>query len=202
MSYVALIVKADFSAIGVLPAGLDPARLDPIIRKSQEVDLQPLLGRAFYSNIMANVAGAEYIKLISGTTYADANGDPIDFPGLKMVLLNYTWARFLPLHKQTITSQGLVEKTNPYSVPVEQKALSASQAEYRGDALKYWSDVVDYLNANDDVFTLWKNTADAPSGSLRFNALGGRGNKCSTRKKCSDNDGYYENGYISSTYYQ
>ena len=79
MAYVALITKADFAAISVLPAGLDDERLDPQIRKAQEVDLAALLGRAFYANIMANVAGAEYVKLLDGTTYADTDGNPLDF---------------------------------------------------------------------------------------------------------------------------
>lgn len=171
MAYVALISKSDFSDIGVVPDGLKDNRIDPMIRKAQELDLLPFLGAALYTDIQADPTDADYVKLINGDTYQDGDGNDIYFPGLKMAIMYWTWARLLPGNQNTLTSHSFVQKTNPYSTPVEGENMSIEVNSAKSAAVQYWKQVEDYLNAKESVFTLWKCTVQRKTGAVRINSI-------------------------------
>lgn len=170
MSYTPLIVKADFVAIGVVPAGLQDVRLDPLIRRAQETDLYPLLGAAFYTDLVNAPTDPDYVLLLSGDSYINS-GETIDFPGLKMALLYWTWALLLPENQNTLTSHGFNQKTNQHSVKVEGPDLAIAINKAKSAAVSYFKKVEDYLNAKPDTFTLWKCTNKRKTGAVRINSI-------------------------------
>lgn len=203
MAYSALITKADFAAIGQVPSGLQDERINPFIRLTQEVELRRVLGSAFYTDVMANAAQPAYVKLISGETFTNAAGESIDFPGLKMALLCWTWAMFVCEQQKTVTSHGMNMKTGPYSEPIDYKGLAETQKRYQGLALEYWKEAEAYLNEKTSTFSKWKSTQVRKTGSIRINSIGGNSTPSKSHGSCGPitpqcGDGYFNDGYFSN----
>ena len=110
---------------------------------------------------------------MDGEEYTNSKGETIQFPGLRMALKYYAYAIYLPLQQTTVTSHSAVIKTNPFSVPQEQKELLRQADESEKGAYEYWKEAEAYLNANKDLFTLWECTNVTPSSGFRISVVGG-----------------------------
>jgi hypothetical protein len=197
MAYSALADKADFSSIGILPDGLPEQRIDIFIRKAQELDLRPRVGAAFYTKIMTEYQAttAEYVELVEGGTYVDANGDTIDYQGLQKALMAWAYARFIGDQQANVTSHGLVRKLSPHSEPLPAADIAHMQQRFESEALNYWKQTEDYLNENAADFPLWTCTNKRATGAIRLNAIGKK--YTTTTKNCqAGDDDYVDSGYV------
>jgi len=60
-------------------------KINPFIEDSQFLDLKPLLGDAFYVDLIKNQTEVKYIELLDGKEY-DYDGKTYSFAGLKKIL--------------------------------------------------------------------------------------------------------------------
>lgn len=202
--YKYIIDVNDLIAYKGLPTTSANERLELYIREAHDLDLQPLLGVAFMTKIRKEYpTDADIVKLVEGDTYLDSSGNELLYNGLKMVALEFAFARFVNRHQETVTSHSVVRKINEFSEPVSDQRIAAHVQDARGNAIEYWKQTVEYLNNNVTIYPMWQTSCDSKSvsGAVRLNAIGGRRRRipCGTSGRIN-NDGYVDNNYIDNNY--
>jgi hypothetical protein len=135
-------------------AQLDVKRVDPYITETQENDLRPIMGDAFFYDFITNYTDAKYRELLNGKTYTK-NGYSIFFPGLKPMLCYFALARITQNNAINLTSYGIVQKDMSGSQPVDQRIIGALVTELRDVANSYQSRLIDFLNYNQTTYPLF-----------------------------------------------
>ena len=155
-----LINKNDFIGFKQLSKGRDVDTIETFIQEAQDLDLKELVCREFYFDILKNYQEQAYQKLIHGETYTDADGNDIEFKGLKAVLVHFTYARYTLRSHVTDTPFGMVQKTNEFSQPVSTSEKREIRDRAIVDANRYWEECKIYLDEKVSLFPKWKNCAD------------------------------------------
>jgi len=137
--------------------------LMPYMRDAQEFDLRPALDCSdenFFQDILDNPSTTGYPALIGY---------------IKPVLVYYTYARFLGGHGVIITAAGVVQKKSEHSEPVSDIRLARLIASAESGALEYQKRMIDFIQDNRDVYTLWKCGSDSGrrKSGARIKAIGG-----------------------------
>lgn len=144
--------------------------LQPHILAAQNVDVKPVLGNVFFTDLVVNRLQQKYVQLLEGGTYTH-NGNVVTFQGLKAALACYTYARYVLAKNAVDTPFGMVAKTTENSVQADTKLLLNIASEKRSEASAYLHEVVQYLKANANTYTLFENVKETPSKSIhRLNA--------------------------------
>lgn len=165
-----LINKNDFKEYRQLSKGRDVELIETYIQEAQELDLKNLLCRAFYFDVLNNYQQPAYQALIHGETYTDAEGNTIEFKGLKAVLVYYAYARYVMRSSATDTPFGMVQKTTEFSQPVSSSEKRDMRDRCIVDAGEYWKECKLYLDFKEETFPKWAECADcgcSESGSGR-----------------------------------
>jgi len=110
-----LITKEDIQVSRGTVLDVDSSILFPFIDKAHTEDLRSLLGNDVYFKIMSDQDNYSY--LIHGCSF-ECNGIDYIHEGLKEVLCNLSYARFIIHGSFHVTSFGFVEKYNQDSKPV------------------------------------------------------------------------------------
>jgi hypothetical protein len=173
MAITLLLSLTDFTSDKLIPGITASAKVDTIVMEAQEFDLSPLLGDALYYDLLKHKTDANYVKLLSGEEYVDSNNNTIKFPGLKMALKYWAYARHISTNPMTVTTHSVVMKTNPHSEPLDRKLLDRAVEEERSKAAAFWRQAEKYLNNKKTLFPLWKATDAVPRRGVRITAIGG-----------------------------
>lgn len=169
-----LINKNDFKEYRQLSKGRDVELIESYIQEAQEFDLKNLLCRTFYFDLINNYQQPAYQALIHGETYTDADGNSIEFKGLKAVIVYYAYSRYVMQSSAIDTPFGMVQKTTEFSQPVslsEKRDISDRAAI---SAAAYWEECKLYLDKKSDTFPKWKECSDCgcdgstSAGSRKF----------------------------------
>jgi len=127
------------------------------ILATQNVDVKPVLGEVFWTDLLINYLNANYQTLLQGGTYLNGDGNTVTFQGLKSAIACFTYARYL-LHKNAIdTPFGLVAKTNEYSQQTDPKIIISIASEKRNEGGLYLQECVKFLRANENDYPLFGN---------------------------------------------
>lgn len=127
------------------------------ILASQNVDLRPVFGDVFWTDLIANYLNDNYKTLLEGGTYVNDNGDTVTFQGLKASLACFTYARYV-LHKNAVdTPFGMVAKTSEYSEQTDPQLIISIASEKRNEGGLYLQDSIKYVRANSALFPLFGN---------------------------------------------
>src|SRR6188768_1626574 len=122
-----LIDIDEFQSDRLIPDITDTEKIERSVREAQELDIAPLLGEAFYSDILLNYNSSNsneedtYLTLIQGDQYEDSDGNTIIFPGLRMVIKYYAYARHLISIPINVGTAGISFKDTPYSTRADNK---------------------------------------------------------------------------------
>lgn len=170
-----LITLADFNEDKLIPSVTESAKVEKSIRDAQEFDLRPLMGDAFYSDLVKNLTDDKYQTLMNGEEYVNDNSETIIFPGLRMALKYWAYARHIESLPFNVTSHGIVNKLQDNSQPVSSKTIAAQVEAARSGAVEYWSMAVKYLKVKYATYTLWNGQKATPRGSFRMR-VGGKNN--------------------------
>ena len=158
-----LINISDIQAVESISSNLNVnKKLNPHILDAQECDVRPLLGEEFWIDIVDNLS--DYDDLWLEHTYTHA-GHTYRHPGLKYVLIMYTYARYKDDAQMHDTAHGVVMKTTEFSTPVSDKAIARAGAKARSSAQVYWSRVKQYLDRKYQDYPLWHGTAVKSTGN-------------------------------------
>lgn len=172
MEQVYIINKATFAGYEDVSINIEPARLNVFIKKAQDLDLKPFLGGAFYYDLVKSLVFDEagvlvtdqsleqhtpqkYVDLLLGKEYS-VNETACYFDGLIPALVYWSFARFIEADAVRYTATGPVIKhhDNADSLKPSDTAKLVSQQRSVANANANW--MADFLNANKEVYPLWR----------------------------------------------
>ena len=136
-------------------------RINQVILDAQRLDLEPLLGRAFYYELWNALDDSpvltKYSDLRDGTEYTDPNGYTIQFYGILPVIAYFSIARLRLEQDGFITRSGNKFKEREQSERIGYKTLEAQASADRSKALYYQESLLDYLEKNKATYPNWNN---------------------------------------------
>ena len=151
-----LITKSDISQYRQISQSVPDDIINQAIQDAELLDLKPLLGELLYYDLITNKAIAKYVDLLNGKTYV-YNDNNYTTLGLKVVIANLAYARYIIFSGEKDTPFGLVNKNSQYSVSSEftKKKAMAKQAEQI--SYEYFKSVKDFLTRKPDDYPLWES---------------------------------------------
>lgn len=90
--------------------------------------------------------------LLDGGNYTDCGGKLRPFEGIYKIMAYYSYARYVMLNGFNDTATGLVQKTNEFSIPIDEKALNNFADKYRNMGLISFERTQRYICQNVSVF--------------------------------------------------
>jgi len=90
--------------------------------------------------------------LLDGGNYTDCGGKLRPFEGIYKIMAYYSYSRYVMLNGFNDTATGLVQKTNEFSIPIDQKALNNFADKYRNMGLISFERTQRYICQNTTIF--------------------------------------------------
>ena len=90
--------------------------------------------------------------LLEGGNYTDCGGKLRPFEGIYKIMAYYSYSRYVMLNGFNDTATGLVQKTNEFSIPIDQKALNNFADKYRNMGLISFERTQRYICQNTNIF--------------------------------------------------
>lgn len=149
---MSLITKTDIASKRPISKSVADAKIDPFIEDSHLLDLLPLLGERFYFAIVE--APESYVDLLNEKEY-QYDGHTLKSPGIKRVLIDFAFARYMMHGSVTDTPFGMVQKESQDSSVVGRTDKKESYKLHQQTAMQYWGQVENYLNRNFNLYPLW-----------------------------------------------
>lgn len=145
-----LLTASEFRSYHKVAKKADDKVINECILKAQQSDLISVLGD-FYFDVLANHQDATYGELMEGSMF-EYEGYNYEQVGLKEILNDYAYSRYIYNKNVNDTSFGMVQKKDPYSEPVDRGVLKdmARQSQQDGGYKFKYIDL--YLKANKDLF--------------------------------------------------
>ena len=155
-------------------------KLDPFIQEAQEFDLRPFMGDEFYLKLITefqtlpvSFPDSNYSDLWNGSIWTKG-GRTYENPGLKAVLVYYSYARYLNKANTNSTAFGMVGKENPDSTPITDRTIDRLVGQSMNGAKAYLNRVEHFINCNSALFPEYDCGVDLKiSGAIRISAAGG-----------------------------
>ena len=170
-----IILTSDVRTFLQLAVNVKSDEFDKYIKRSQALDLKPILGEKFYFDFINNFeTNVDYQKLFEGGSYApDSDGFEVEFNGVKEILSYYTYVRFLKGNNEQTTRTGYVEKNTQQSTLTNNPSVFKKSANLLSDANQMKSTLIKYVECNLDLFPLYqtKNTTDNTSKGIVFGSF-------------------------------
>lgn len=178
------INQFDFSLIGQLAVHCDKDKLDIAIEESIIFDFEPILCNMFgLVSENWNDNSDKWKNLINGTSYTGCNDNLQRHLGLKRMLLYYIYARYVVLNSFNDSANGLVMKSNDFSIPKPLKEIEQFADKYRSMAFSTWKGVSRFICHNAKDYADLKprqcedcgcNGEDCSSGSVKGYGIRGK----------------------------
>lgn len=132
--------------------------VNSFILDAQEYDLRNFLGDNLYLSLLADFEGHPslqiYEDLFNGSTY-EISGCKYKHEGVKSILINHAYARYLAHSNMTHTATGMVTKLNQYSDPISSKELTRLIEQARAKAAACEQRVERFLCDKSNDYPLW-----------------------------------------------
>ena len=124
-----LITAIEFATFRNISQKLDTPKIEEAISLAQQSDLIEILGD-FYFDVVKNAALPTYADLMDGATFT-YNKEDFEHKGIKKLLGDYTYARYVYRKPINDTAFGMVRKSYNDSEPVERNTIKdiAKQAQ-------------------------------------------------------------------------
>ena len=114
--------------------------------------------------------------LLDGGNYTDCGGKLRPFEGIYKIMAYYSYARYVMLNGFNDTPTGLVQKTNEFSIPIDQKALNNFADKYRNMGLISFERTQRYICQNTEIFDYTHcPTGDCGCGSAKCGGTKAKG---------------------------
>lgn len=155
---MALIDKAEILLHRKIDKSVRDEKINPHIDDAEFLDLKPLIGEEFYSDLVDRIELPIYAELLVGKIYT-YNNIKYEFKGLKKVLSIFAFARYTMFGSATSTPFGTVEKNYKDSRNLEVIEKKSIYTKERQDAVQYFNDIVKYLDRHSDLYPYWRFTS-------------------------------------------
>lgn len=150
---MSLITKTDIASKRPISKSVADAKIDPFIEDAELLDLLPLLGERFYFAIVETPAN--YADLLDEKEY-QYDGHTIKSPGIKRVLIDFAFARYMMHGSVTDTPFGMVQKESQDSTAVSRTDKKESYKLHQQTAMLYWAQVENYLIRNSTLYPFFR----------------------------------------------
>lgn len=173
---IRLISVEDIRAHKDISKSVKDSKVNPYIDDAQMLDLMPNLGDRFYSDIRVNPTDAKYATLLDGGEYTkNENGTDYKYynPGIKRVLVEFAYARYVLFGGYTDTPFSMVEKLSQDSRPVEKESKRVMYKNMQQVAQLYYGEVEKFILRNHKDYPLYRNHDECiePRRSFRMNKI-------------------------------
>ena len=169
---IRLITKADILARREISSNVPDKKINPFIDDAQFVDIQKLLGGSLFNDLIQNSTDANYVSLLDEGTY-EYNGVTYTNIGLKAVLVEYAYSRYILLGANTDTPFGLVQKDNGTSTQSDYNTKKSMSKASENLAFNYWENVKRFLDRNRADYPYWdENCSKARRTTFKINRIG------------------------------
>lgn len=124
-----LITAIEFSTFRNISKKLDTAKIDEAISLAQQSDLIGILGE-FYFDVINNKDEPEWGDLLNGDIFT-YNNEEFEHSGIKRLLADYAYSRFIYMINVNLTPFGAVSKIMNNSEKIERNTIKdiAKQAQ-------------------------------------------------------------------------
>ena len=147
---------------------IDEQKVNSIIEQAQITELKDVLGSKFYFDVISNINNSAYQDLLSGSTFS-YDGVSYYQDGIKALLADYFYAKFVLVINTNITPFGATVKHSPDSEPADRNSLKDISTQQMQLAGARWEIIRMYLDANRTTFPKWRdnNSCEGQSSSER-----------------------------------
>ncbi len=152
-----LIVLSDIQDFRAVSSNLNTDRIDPLIAEAQEFDIKPVLGPAQYLDFINSLPdGGKYDDLFNGVEYTDTGiNELVSFKGVRAALVYYSYARLLLNQDLHVSGSGIVEKTEQWSQPSEEKRIQRQVTAARLAAVAHQNDYIKFLREEFETYPIF-----------------------------------------------
>lgn len=163
-----IIDKIDFNCISEIANHCDMKKLCIAINEANDFDLSNLFCDDWNEilDIIKEVKNYELctincteptnyalkLLLINGGSYIGCNDKKRNFLGIKRIFVYYSYARYILINGYNDTPNGMVSKTNDFSLPIPLKELQAFSEKYRNMGYESFKKLSGFLCLNKDIF--------------------------------------------------
>jgi len=154
-----MITKEDFEKIGVVAKHCDSQKLDIAVQEAIDFDMSSLFCEnwEFLKEIMLKEDKSEdELLLVVGGGYVGCGGKSKNNFGLNRTLAYYSYSRYVILNGFNDTPNGMVSKSNDFSIPKSMKELELFADRYKNMGYQSFLSVMDFLCSNKEKFTNFK----------------------------------------------
>lgn len=167
-----LIKQQDFKGIGLLTAHCNLNKLNTAINFARTFKLDQLLCYGFTQDVIDKwreinviqpdpVSGTKiiplelekYVSLINGSDFLDSRENTKRQAGIKTLWIYYAYAEYVRINHFDDTPNGLVGKSNEFSIPTPTGDINNFSYKYDNMAKQIFTDIKEYLCINKDIFT-------------------------------------------------
>ena len=178
-----LITLTDIKTLKPLSKNADASKtVDPFVFEAQEFELRPFMSDEFYLDLLDDFNNGlspnfvKYNDLWNGHTWIK-NNTKYENPGLKKVLIYYSYARIINRAPTAVTAYGVRSKKTADSEPVTEKTISRLVGQATSGARAYEERVRFFLDCNSKDFPLWDCGEDNKKAvGFRISGAGGNSN--------------------------
>lgn len=121
----------------------------------QREQLANLLGTGFYNDLITSIAS--YTELIEGETFKNNEGETAQYYGLKPFIVFHTLSSLLNDNNLKISDTGNENFIDSTFQKASSGEIREAKQEYTSTANYYRSNIIEYLDANKDIYSLWKS---------------------------------------------
>jgi len=146
-----LITVNEFTTLKHISKKIDTDRIEQAIGFAQDIDLYDYLGD-FLFDVLTNSAEVAYADLMDGSTFTEGSFE-FRHAGLKSLLADLAYVRYLMSSNVNDTPFGLVQKSSQDSTPLDRGLIKDLASQAMRDADIKFSLINKYLEENLGTFT-------------------------------------------------
>tara|TARA_R110000796_G_scaffold120506_1_gene234644 strand:+ start:18368 stop:18925 length:558 start_codon:yes stop_codon:yes gene_type:complete len=160
------ITSADLIGLGIISNHCDTKKLQIAVNEAVQFDLRNLLGNLFFlvNENWDQTSPGIYFDIVEPKNYTNCSGYETTHVGLKKVLAYYSYSRYILINSFNDTPNGLVEKSNNFSIPKSLDELQSFSSKYRNMGLEDYRLVEAYILLNSATYPSYNTTCAKPCG--------------------------------------
>lgn len=146
-----LITYTEFAAYRNISQKLDTGKINEAIDLAQQSDLINILGE-FYFDVIKNKDESTYADLLNGCEF-EYEGEDFEHVGIKKMLADYAYARYIYIKPVNDTSFGFQFKETQDGTNVDRNYLKDMQKQAQIDAGIKFKYIEKYILSEPDLFS-------------------------------------------------
>jgi hypothetical protein len=155
-----LLTPEEFATYRNISIKRNDDKINECIRLAQSVDLYDIFD-TFLFDMVQNASNSTYEGLFNGSSFI-INDVSYIHDGIKSLLADLTYARYMYVINTNHTPHGFVQKMNDNSEPIDRNFIKDIVKQTQIDASVKAGLIKKYLSANTDTFTHFKSNTNNP----------------------------------------